>query len=58
MGDTAGCYLAAPTVESVADKLALALAFGGRTDGRQHIRHLSSAAAAQQVLAVYQEVLR
>ena len=56
--DTAGCYLTAPTVESVADKLASALAFGGRTDGRSRIRHLSGAAAAQQVLAVYHEVLR
>ncbi|MFZ1467235.1 MAG: glycosyltransferase [Anaerolineae bacterium] len=56
--DTAGCYLAAPTVESVTDKLASALAFGGRTDGRSRIRHLSGAAAAQQVLAVYHEVLR
>ena len=58
IGDTAGCYLCAPTVESVADNLAQALAFGGRTDGRERIRHLSGDAAARQVLAVYREVMR
>ena len=58
IGGTAGCYLCAPTVESVADNLAQALAFGGRTEGREHIRHLSGDGAARQVLAVYREVMR
>ncbi len=58
IGETAGCYLCAPTVASVAEQLAQALAFGGPTDGRTRIRHLSGDGAARQVLDVYREVIR
>jgi hypothetical protein len=36
-GDTEGCYLAAHTVEDLAAKLGLALAFGRCTDGRRRV---------------------
>lgn len=58
IGDTEGCYLCERTPEDMADKLRLALARGGRTDGRRRVAHLSLDATARQILAVYEGVLR
>ncbi len=52
-----GCYLAERTVEDLAAKLELALAFGRRTEGREAIRHLQTTGEARAILALYQEVL-
>ncbi len=57
MGDTEGCYLCERTPEDMAAKLRLALARGGRTDGRRRVAHLSLEATARQILAVYERVL-
>ena len=58
IGDTAGCYLARQDPADVADKLRLALALGGRTDGRERVAHLSQRRIASQILDVYEEALR
>jgi hypothetical protein len=34
------------------------LAHRKRTDGREHVRHLDSAAVSEKVIAVYEQVLR
>jgi len=57
MGGTEGCYLCERTPEDMAAKLRLALARGGRTDGRRRVAHLSLEATARQILAVYERVL-
>ncbi len=57
IGDTDGCYLCARTPEDMAAKLRLALARGGRTDGRRRVAHLSLEATARQIVAVYERVL-
>lgn len=58
MGDTAGCFLCAPTVDSVTAQLRQALAFGGRTNGRDRVRPLAALGTARQVLQVYETVAR
>jgi glycosyltransferase involved in cell wall biosynthesis len=57
IGGVAGCYLAQPTAEDLADKLELALSFGQRTAGREAIRFLQTAGEAARIIAVYEEVL-
>lgn len=57
IGDTEGCYLCERTPEDMAAKLRLALARGGRTDGRRRVAHLSLEATAKQIVAVYERVL-
>ncbi len=57
LGDTEGCYLCERAPEDMADKLRLALARGGRTDGRRRVAHLSLEATARQIQAVYEGVL-
>lgn len=53
-----GGWLCERTPQDVADKLRLALAFGGRSDGRQKISALSLPNVAGQVRAVYEQVVR
>ena len=54
IGSTPGCYLAEPNAESLASQLALALAFGGRAQGRSAIvRTLSLDAIAARLEALY-----
>jgi|YNPNPStandDraft_1061719.scaffolds.fasta_scaffold02545_9 teichuronic acid biosynthesis glycosyltransferase TuaC len=52
-----GCYLAAQTPEDLAAKVELALAFGGRTRGREAIAHLQTREEARRIVALYEEVL-
>lgn len=58
IGDTPGCFLCAPTVESVAAQLQEALAFGQPTTGRARVRPLAAASTAQQVLGVYEALVQ
>lgn len=53
----AGCYLAEQTPEDLAAKLAIALAFEGRTTGREAIAHLQTRGEADAVLALYEGLL-
>jgi len=57
IGETEGCYLCRQTPEDVADKLALALSFGRRTEGRAAVKQLSLPAIADRIIEVYREVL-
>jgi len=56
---TAGCYLAEPDAGSLAENLVLALAFGGRTQGRETvIQALSLHAIAERLEALYRDTLQ
>jgi len=52
-----GCYLAEQTATDLAGKLELALAFPGRTTGRQAIQHLQTHGEARAILALYEQIL-
>jgi len=52
-----GCYLADQTPLALADGVEQAISFGGRTNGREAIYHLSTQAEAEQIVALYREVL-
>ena len=54
---TQGCYLTNFDPEDIADKLAMAISFGKRTQGREHIRHLESNETAATIVSLYSRVL-
>jgi len=58
IGGTAGCYLAEPTPGALAEQLAAALAFGGRTAGRAVIMPLSLDAIAERLETIYRSMIR
>ncbi len=58
IGGTEGCFLCQQTPEDVAAKLAQALAFGRRTEGRAAVMPLSLERIADRIIGIYQEVLR
>jgi len=58
IGDTEGCYLCKQEAGDLAEKLRWALTGGGRTNGSQVIRRMDVAWAAEQVIAVYNLVLK
>lgn len=59
MGDTDGCYIAECNPDDIAEKIRLALAFNGKTKGRQRIIDLglSNDLVAKRLVEVYQWVL-
>jgi len=57
IGGVAGCFLAEQTPEDLAAKLAQALAFEGRTNGREAIAHLQTRGEASAILALYEGLL-
>jgi teichuronic acid biosynthesis glycosyltransferase TuaC len=58
IGGTAGCHLVERDPEAFARGLAAALAFRGRTTGRDAVRHLSWPNVTQRLVAVYERVAR
>jgi glycosyltransferase involved in cell wall biosynthesis len=56
ISSTKGCFLAESSSKDVSDKLALALAFKGRTDGRNNISHLDSKLVASSIISIYEKV--
>ncbi len=54
---TDGCHLCEHSVDDIAAKLALALQRGQRTDGREHIQHLSLDRIAERLIEEYESVL-
>jgi teichuronic acid biosynthesis glycosyltransferase TuaC len=58
IANTEGCYLADRTPDAFADKLAAAFARNRRTDGAQHIAHLSREQLIGRIIAIYEQVLR
>jgi glycosyltransferase involved in cell wall biosynthesis len=57
VGKTKGCYVLKPSVTELAVRINEILADRKRTDGREHIRHLDSAAVSEKVIRVYEQVL-
>ena len=59
MGDTDGCYIAERNPDDIADKIRQALAFKGKTNGRQRIVDLglSNDLVAKRLVGIYQQVL-
>ena len=57
IGGVDGCYLAEQSAVALADRVDEALAFGGRTQGRQAITHLQTEGEARRILVLYDEVL-
>ena len=57
MGDTEGCFITSFVPEEVAEKLKMALAFGGRTNGRYRIKQFDNKLIAAQVYDVYKNVV-
>ncbi|PYU63734.1 MAG: hypothetical protein DMG49_27955 [Acidobacteria bacterium] len=55
---TKGCYVSKPSVTEFAARINEILQHRERTDGREHIRHLDSAAVSERVIEVYEQVLR
>lgn len=60
MGDAEGCYIAERTSKDIADKIKMALAFKGKTNGRQRIIDLglSNDLIAQRLIKIYETVLQ
>ncbi len=57
IGDTEGCYICRQDAADISEKLAMALAFGRRTDGRRRVEHLSLDAVAERIHQLYEETL-
>jgi glycosyltransferase involved in cell wall biosynthesis len=55
--ETQGCFLTGFDAEDVAEKIRLALAFKGRTNGREKIGHLDNRIVVQKIINVYKTVL-
>lgn len=60
INDTDGCYIAERNPEDLAEKIRLALAFKGKTNGRQRIIDLglSNDLVAKRLIEIYQQVLK
>ena len=60
MGNTEGCYIAERNPDDIADKIRQALAFKGKTNGRQRIIDLglSNDLVAKKLIEIYNEVLK
>lgn len=60
MGNTDGCYIAERNPDDIADKIRMALAFKGKTNGRQRIIDLglSNDLVAKKLIEIYNEVLK
>ncbi|MDT8380503.1 MAG: glycosyltransferase family 4 protein [Desulfotignum sp.] len=54
---TPGCFLTGFDPADVAEKIRLALAFNGRTNGREKIGHLDNRIIAKKIINVYKTVL-
>ena len=59
IGHTEGCYIAERDPEDIAEKIRQALAFKGKTNGRQRIINLglSNDLVAKRLIGIYQQVL-
>ncbi|MFB3814500.1 MAG: glycosyltransferase [Terriglobales bacterium] len=55
---TAGCFICEPRPEDFARRIEQLLQRPIKTDGREHVRHLSGPNVAKRLIAVYEQVLR
>jgi len=58
IGGTEGCYVTSQDPREVVSKLKLALAFNGRTNGREAIRHMELDEISRRIIAVYEDAMR
>jgi len=58
IGNTSGCSICEPDAQKFAQHLTDILRHGSRTNGRQQVQHLSGPKVAQQIIHVYEQVLR
>lgn len=60
VGNTEGCFIAERDVDDIAEKIKQALAFKGKTNGRQRIISLglSNDLVAKQIVSIYNDVLK
>ncbi len=58
IGGTGGCYLCSQDPRDVAEKLKLALQWGGRTNGREKIGHMEIGAISRRIVALYEDLIR
>ena len=58
IGNTPGCYICKPDVPEFTQRLADILRHCEKTRGREQVQHLSGPAVAQQIIEVYEQVLR
>jgi teichuronic acid biosynthesis glycosyltransferase TuaC len=54
---TDGCYLSSQEPRDVAEKLAMALNWGRRTNGREKMAYLEIGSISRRIMAVYQQVI-
>jgi teichuronic acid biosynthesis glycosyltransferase TuaC len=57
IGGVEGCFLVEPDAEEVADRLLWVLNWRQRTNGREHIQHLTSGPITRRVIEVYNELV-
>jgi len=55
--NTKGCYITSYIPEDVATKIELALNYGKKTDGREHIKHFDNELIALKILNVYKKII-
>jgi teichuronic acid biosynthesis glycosyltransferase TuaC len=58
IGETEGCYICSYRPEDVAEKIKLALDYGGKTSGRSKVRQLEQGAIALKIISLYKKVLK
>jgi glycosyltransferase involved in cell wall biosynthesis len=57
IGDVAGCHIAEPNAEDIADKLYMVLSGGNRIDAREKVYQLSLRRIAERITEKYDEIL-
>lgn len=57
IGNTEGCYITSYDPSDVAKKIEMALDFGKRTKGREHIKYLDINTISERIINVYNKVL-
>lgn len=58
IGNTSGCHVCKPEVQEFARWLSGLLCHRERTNGREQVRYLAGPAVAQQIIEVYEQVLK
>ena len=60
IGETAGCYIAERNADDIAEKIKMALAFRGKTEGRQRIVELGldNNQIAKRIIDIYKQCLK
>ena len=57
IGQTEGCYIATFEPEDVSQKIKMAIDFGKRTNGREHIKHLEEKVIANSIVKLYNKTI-